>query len=175
MATAAPTTYNSISGVDIKAVFGSKVATPLQAVSYAIQREKAPIYTMGNPNPRAFSRGKRGIAGTLIFAMFTDHPLLGNDGIFIGDGVDKFWADEEEGVPSQTRTGTAAGGDVANTLSVSPAGILAANQNVGQEGTALNDQVKRSPWYVDQILPFDITLVGSNEYGAQTQMAILGV
>ena len=55
--------------------------------------------------------------------------------------------------------------------------ISAVNDTVvmGQEGSSVNDQVETLPWYVDQIPPFDITLVGSNEYGASTMMAILGV
>lgn len=35
--------YNSFSGSDIKAVFNGKVFANLQAISYAITREKAPI------------------------------------------------------------------------------------------------------------------------------------
>ena len=31
------------------------------------------------------------------------------------------------------------------------------------------------PWYSDQILPFDITLAGTNEQGAATTMKIFGV
>ena len=31
------------------------------------------------------------------------------------------------------------------------------------------------PWYSDQILPFDITLAGTNEIGAATTMKIFGV
>jgi len=38
--------YNSFSGVDIKAVFGSRVIGELQGISYSVSREKAPIYTM---------------------------------------------------------------------------------------------------------------------------------
>lgn len=32
-----------------------------------------------------------------------------------------------------------------------------------------------TPWYSDQILPFDITLAGTNEYGAMTAAKIFGV
>lgn len=32
-----------------------------------------------------------------------------------------------------------------------------------------------SPWYSDQILPFDITLAGTNEMGAASTMKIFGV
>jgi hypothetical protein len=32
-----------------------------------------------------------------------------------------------------------------------------------------------SPWYSDQVLPFDITLAGTNEQGACSTMKIFGV
>ena len=68
-------TYTSYSGVDIKAVVGGTIVGNLQAISYAIQREKAPIYVMGRVDPLSFSRGKRGIAGTMISLMLDQHLL----------------------------------------------------------------------------------------------------
>jgi hypothetical protein len=32
-----------------------------------------------------------------------------------------------------------------------------------------------APWYSDQVLPFDVTLAGNNEYGAATTMRIYGI
>ena len=32
-----------------------------------------------------------------------------------------------------------------------------------------------TPWYADQVLPFDVTLTGTNEYGASTAMKIFGI
>ena len=165
--------YNSFSGVDIKAVFNNKVAVPLQAFSYAIQREKAPIYTMGYPNPRAFSRGKRGIAGTLVFAMFDTHPLVGtstgglNDPLF-SQVIDenKFWADEEEIKPSVDFTG----GNATVNLSAVDANFALP----GVEGDNFLDQRLVLPWYSDQIPPFNITLTASNEYGAVVSMSVVG-
>ncbi len=68
--------YNSFAGSDIKAIIGQFQFAELQAISYAITREKAPIYTMGSPDPRAYSRNKRGIAGNLIWLNFDRHALL---------------------------------------------------------------------------------------------------
>jgi hypothetical protein len=45
-------------------------------VSYSVTREKAPIYTMGSPDVRAYSRNKRGVAGSLIWINFDRHALL---------------------------------------------------------------------------------------------------
>ena len=67
--------YTTFSGCDIACSFGSQIIGELQGISYSVTREKAPIYTMGSANPRSFSRGKRGIAGTLVFVMF-DHDAL---------------------------------------------------------------------------------------------------
>ena len=167
--------YNSFSGVDIKAVFNNKVAVPLQAFSYAIQREKAPIYTMGAANPRAFSRGKRGIAGTLIFAMFDKHPLVGkhlgelHDPLFSDENNSDnlFWADEEEIKPSVmfNRRGQAS----IALNAVDPTTALP-----GVEGDSMFDQRLVLPWYSDQIPPFNITLTASNEYGAVVSMSVVG-
>jgi hypothetical protein len=162
-------TYNSMSGVDIKAVFHNHAVVPLQAISYAVQREKAPVYTMGHPDPRAFSRGKRGIAGTLIFAIFDTHALVGtNQGIF-KDAT--FWADKEEIRPSvDTRS--------SGFAEVSTVGPGVSVDNAGGEASTLfigDDQRLTQPWYSDQIPPFDVTLTGANELGTVMSMKIIGV
>ena len=68
-------TYTSYSGVDIKVVVNGTQIGSMQAISYAIQREKAPIYVMGKVDPISFSRGKRGIAGTMISILLDKHFL----------------------------------------------------------------------------------------------------
>ena len=69
-------TFNSYAGVDIEVVFGTELIGTMQAISYAIQREKAPLYVMGRVDPLAFSRGKRGIAGTLVSLLLDEHMLI---------------------------------------------------------------------------------------------------
>ena len=49
--------YTSFSGADIVATINERVIGELQAISYSVTREKTPIYTMGSPDPRSFSRG----------------------------------------------------------------------------------------------------------------------
>lgn len=39
----------------------------LESVTYNLVREQAPIYTIGNPGPRAFSRGERYMSGYFRF------------------------------------------------------------------------------------------------------------
>ncbi len=153
MATA---TFNSFSGVDITPIFQGKPIGAIQAVSYSINREKAPVYTMGKADPRSFARGKRGIAGSLIFIVFDRHELLER----FKDSV--FSADKDE-------TG------IKNEINASQ---LFANAEVATAGTASGtsfNQEESRPWYADQIPPFDIVLAAANEYGAQMIMKIFQV
>jgi hypothetical protein len=67
---------NSFAGADITAVIGQYEFAELQSINYSVTREKAPVYTLGTPDPRAYSRNKRGIGGTLIWINFDRHALL---------------------------------------------------------------------------------------------------
>jgi hypothetical protein len=73
-------------------VIGQYPFAELQAISYSITREKAPIYTMGSSDPRAYSRNKRGIAGSLIWINFDRHALLS----LFHKALGKFVADVDE-------------------------------------------------------------------------------
>ncbi len=178
--------YNSFSGVDIKASFGNTVIAELQAVSYSITREKAPIYTMGSADPRSFSRGKRGIAGTLIFIVFDRHAVLGTIGGMAPGGGLKFLSDIDDirpdyalgldgtgGVPlfaGQPGNGLAS----FNPRSDNPT-VVQNSESPIDAGTGTGDQALSAAWYVDQLPPFDVTLGAANEYGAMAVMRIFGV
>lgn len=166
--------YNSFSGVDIKAVFANKVLGELQAISYSITREKAPIYTMGSADPRSYSRGKRGIAGTLVFIMFDRSVLLSTLGGYAADGGLKFQSDIDDIRPEFR----ANDGSIGNSNLTSSSSVTAADTVQNQESPISNvggDQEIASAWYVDQIPPFDVTLAAANEYGALAVMRIFGV
>lgn len=160
-------TYNGFSGVDMIATFGGIWIGELQGVSYSVTREKAPRYTMGAANPRSFSRGKRGIAGALVFAMFDSTSLL--------HAMNQF----SKAVPDPFGPGN-----------VVPFGSLAPNRSqngykhfqkspnaISQEGLLSGDLVLNQVEnrYVDQILPFNIVISAANEYGVRTSMEIIGV
>ena len=159
--------YNSAGGVDINVVINTKVVGELQSISYSVTREKGPIYTLGSPDPRSFARGKRGVAGTLIFATF-DHTALLE---YHPRATDLVWLNKfdirygygDAGIQYQTDDPT-----------------LAANFNVvnGTDITATNaGDVKQQtyPWYVDQMLPFDVYISAENEYGMIMKKSIGGV
>lgn len=163
--------YNSFSGVDIKAVFNNIVIGELQAISYSITREKAPIYTMGGVDPRAFGRGKRGIAGTMIFIVFDRGSLIGTFGAFAKDASQqlKFSADKEESAGLQLAQ--SAEGNIATGIAASAA-ILEQARNESNIVNVGDDQVIAAPWYADQVPPFDVTLAAANEYGALAVLRI---
>jgi len=159
-------TNNSFSGVDIKVVFGNRAIGEVQGFSYSVTREKAPIYTMGSADPRAFSRGKRGIAGTLIFIVFDRDALLSELSSL------KFQSDKDDlraefGPQEPFTTDMSAAG-----ISTTPAGVAQSESQLDYVGS---DQELASAWYADQLPPFDITLCGANEYGALCVMKVLGV
>lgn len=171
--------HNSFSGVDIKASFGNVTIAELQAISYSITREKAPIYTMGSADPRAFARGKRGIAGTLIFIVFDRHALLSAlRALYFQSDVDDIrpeWR-VESGQLSALSLASAS----AVTPSTPVGGGIAPNPSTLQQESSLitsvmDDQQPAIPWYADQIPGFDITLSAANEYGALAVMKIFGV
>ena len=231
-------TYTSFSGVDIRVVINGRKAGSMQALSYAIQREKAPIYVMGSVDPVSYSRGKRGIAGTMISLMMDVHMLYTPS--FTGE---RYLGDRDEVFPSYENADdlkgmTAAqkkkrfGGGVTGTNKYNAAlaaaagsgGLLNANNETGNVGLRYvggsgdpdagrtpgigsvrrglqgdtNPQFSGGPlsrmesnitydltdlsnnyrvakvFYVDQILPFDVTIVAANEYGQSAQMRLYG-
>jgi hypothetical protein len=164
--------YNSFSGVDIKAVFANRVIAELQAISYSVTREKAPLYTMGSADPRAFSRGKRGIAGTLIFLVFDRHALLSEFGLFQTDANQRlnFLSDKDDIHPSID----SASDPNSVGLSGNAAATVATQESDLTDGL-LSDQEVSGAWFSDQLPPFDITLAAANEYGQAAVMRIFGI
>lgn len=157
---------HSFSGVDIKAVFGGVPIGTIQAISYAVTREKAPIYTMGAVDPRAFSRGKRAIAGSMVFIMFDRDPITTYMKAL------KFSSDKEDTVIANAFYPEIAAAQDAQALAqFNNESVLGSFEQFANG----SDQVASSPWYADQIPPFDITLFAANEYGAQAEMRIINV
>lgn len=158
-------TYNSFSGVDMVVTFGGKILGELQGISYTIQREKAPIYSMGEADPRSFSRGKRGIAGSIVFVVFDRSALL-------EVMRDRPYIANRYSIPQGFEIA-----DVSvSTIEIVPGVIGPA---VGSASPTVSrialDKVIAAPNYLDQVLPFDVVVTASNEYGAVARMMIHGV
>lgn len=135
--------------------------------------EKAPIYTMGSADVRAYSRNKRGIAGNLVWINFDRHALLN----LFQRALGTFVADADEIRPQFS--------SAANGIAVFQSSVV---RDLGPSISSTIDQLDEititnssadkelaTPWYADQILPFDITLTGANEYGAMCAAKIFGV
>lgn len=142
-------TYTSFSGVDIVAYLDNQNIGELQGISYSITREKAPIYTMGSANPRSFSRGKRGIAGSMIFILFDRHALFSimNASLYVAHSDENVVRQRQLGLPVQP----------VDSVDPSVTAFLA------------------TPVYADQIPPFDTVLTGANELGQIMTMSILAM
>ena len=161
-------TYSTFGGSDIVCSFDDVVIGECQAITYRITREKVAVYTLGSAEPRSFSRGKRGIAGNLVFIVFNRDALLSS----LGDRkISKY-----------------KGNDVVTILNEYDTRFLsmdkwddymtnAALDNAGQPdeytNALVNDQAQ--PVYADELLPFDITISCANEYGQRAVTVIYGV
>ena len=156
--------YTSFSGVDIRVVIEGVSMGTVQGVSYAIQREKAPVYVMGRVDPLSFSRGKRGIAGTIISLMLDSHILKDEENApFASMGVlldnDELVADPDDLT------------DATPTLD-----DLRLIDDTSFDAGDLSDSYSIvAPNYIDQVPPFDIVLVAANEYGKAATMRMYGV
>lgn len=147
-------TYTSFSGSDIVATFDNIVIGELQAITYSVTREKAPIYTMGNPNPRSFSRGKRGIAGSLVFSVFDR------------DALAELKKQKNVTMPYMNRSRVPI--NEWDTAMTSP--DLTANPDIVDNFYAPEEVL-----YADEIPPFDVTINFRNEYGQSAVMRLYGV
>jgi hypothetical protein len=194
-------TFTSFAGVDIKVILNGHHAGSMQAISYAIQREKAPIYVMGTVDPISFSRGKRGIAGTMISLMMNYHMLYSNSfereaayldkGEIFGEYVRKEDGGRNQDINdatkegelyrellgSGTRGGPGTGRDQKFDLGTQTPNRLNINEqqitDYAESDLASNYQVAKV-FYMDQILPFDVVIHAANEYGHTAQMRLFG-
>ena len=159
-------TYSSFSGIDITAVFGNTTFGELQMVSYKSDREKAPVYTMGSPDPKTIARGKRLVTGVCVFVVFDKDSLvdaLGQSDTVYLSGHETANFGRNGYASDSAKQAARNGGSIVNRVGgVDNASVLsikeASRANLG-----------------DQLLPFDITLVGANEYGQISKMVIHGV
>ena len=164
-------TYNSFSGVDMIVTFGNATVGEVQGVSYTVTREKAPLYTMGSANPRSFSRGKRGIAGSLIFLVFDRSALLDvsrQDVTGESDVVLKKDSLTRAQMGSRARAEQGNLFDTAGTT----VGTLSTDGNAVRDFLGLE---RAKPSYHDQLPPFDVTISAANEYGHVCRMVIKNV
>lgn len=146
--------FTSVSGSDIVGVFGHVEFINLQGVSVSVNREIHPIYVMGRTDPISFVRGKRGVAGSIV-TVCSDRGCLYDIQERYGVYAKKIG---DTHIPGRNQL------DARESLEV----------NVLSEFDRLGFQLA-TPQYVDQLPPFDITLVGLSDTLAATISRIGGV
>jgi hypothetical protein len=165
-------TYSTFGGCDIVPTFNGKVIGEIQAITYSLTREKVPVYTMGSAEPRSFSRGKRGIAGNLVFISFNRDALLAE----LGDiTISKYKANDSAWLADQQAAQfiSIEQWDAYMSNLANPNGTTGEAGVVGYTNNLITDEAK--PKYADEILPFDITISLANEYGNKAVTVIYGV
>jgi hypothetical protein len=182
--------FNAFSGADIVAYINHIKAGNLQAITCSITREVAPLYSFGDANPKTFVKGKRGIAGTLVFTQFDRHAIL--KGVFEGkagkdpsknssntslfgttlQGLKDFAGNQsityQNGVPQQgfSTYDSATDQFIPTNPSFGGGSIDLTNNAVRQELQNTYDLVaSRLLKFADQIPPFDVTITLVNEEG----------
>jgi hypothetical protein len=160
-------TFASIGGSDVVVLMQGELVGQIQALAISISREKAPIHVMGRPDAIGFSRGKRGIAGSMVGVVLNNswlsHTIKGGD---LNDPNRKtyFWGSEAEYVQHSRLVGITDEDDVNSSL----------RRVEGGNQQFFTARRPRQAWYVDQILPFNTVIIGANEYGGGTARVITG-
>ncbi len=162
-------TYTTFSGCDIVATFNNKVIGELQAITYSVSREKAPVYTMGSAEPRSFSRGKRGIAGTLVFTVFDRDALIGALKDESGKQVHRIYG-QSGTLNTEDSALTIDEWDRVMTETLTTSSDIGASARAKE--IAENMAQHREANYADEIPPFDITISFANEYGQRAHLTI---
>ena len=174
--------YTSLGGSDIHAVFGNYKFGSIQMIRYAVSREKAQIYTLGSPSARATARGKRSVSGAFVFTLIDRKGLVKamadaggdtNGRVFLNnDEIANFANSANQAKPTASqnyRDSTRAGGTfgsagiIGSTTSNQSAFVPFTDSSIFNES---NFGQATAPYIADQLLPFDITIVGVPEYGS---------
>lgn len=169
--------YSSISGIDIHASFGNMKFAELQMIRYSISREKGHIYTMNSANAKATARGKRSVAGACVFTMIERDSLVRSMGLADSTSEGNIFLSHEEkatyanyGNPAKLepmsdaqKNAIRTGGTLASSNNLIGSNTFSpfVSQNIF---TSTNFGSYTNAYLADQLLPFDITLVGTPEY-----------
>jgi hypothetical protein len=174
----------AFSGSDLHAYVGSTKIGNLVALTVSVAREVMPLYTFGDPSPRTFVKGKRAITGAMTFTQFDKHALLST-----------FRVTDENQKDFDTLADLWAAVEGANINAEDRDSFL---YNWQQKLSELKRLVTTQPdprrdyteyllretykyvafrqiRYVDQLPPFDLTLVFLNEAGAFAWLSLMGV
>lgn len=187
LATQPDVPYKAFSGANIYATIGKRRVGTLQALTVSITREVAALYSFSDANPKAFVKGKRGIAGSLVFTQFDrhallrdvfreafDNPLASHQGMF---HTRFLGANSQQGLLAGESVSTRNFDPVSNTAPGANASFAGGvNDEVTAELKSIYELVAQQRLrYSDQIPEFDITITMVNESGDAAFCVIGGV
>lgn len=178
-------TFSTFSGADIVATFNGRIIGELQGITYSVSREVAPVYTMGSADPRSYSRGKRGISGSMVFVQFDRDALL--------EEMKKNYSDvgnapnllkyqtfraNAGSLQSQIMQGLKnVRGETGNVY-----GVEAWDEKMTELGYGTTGEFDEEnltdfyvPEYADQLMPFNVAISMANEYGQRAGMEVHGI
>ena len=176
--------FNAFSGADIQAYIGHVHVASIRSITYSITREVLPLYTFGDPNFRTIVKGKRAIAGNLVFTQFDKHAIL-----TIVKQMNAFKSGNVYGAANFNTT------TISNLPNFSPLNngynVIAGNNFPPSSQSSTNDALtkairdeteetyrlvaQRVLKYADQIPPLDITISFTNESGKSAYWGITGI
>lgn len=182
-----PQPYRAFSGANIYATIANRRVGTLQAITVSITREVAALYSFSDANPKTFVKGKRGIAGTLVFTQFDRHALIHD---VFQNTYDKGLRDVQNQFSTRF-VGPAEEGNILNnpiyqTRNFGTGSEIEANARVSFDGGVAEDITRelkdiydmvaeQKQRYADQIPPFDITITMVNDAGDAAFCVIGGV
>lgn len=159
------------SGADTVVIFGDEYVGECMSFTLGINREAGGVYVMGKKTPIAIAKGKRGIGGSFILAQLGYDALLEYfESIQKDKTKQKVWLRKDEVVQQVTGTGR----DEYRYPNSTLAG--AADTAANAATIAKSDLwVESAPFYADQIPPFNVTVVGTNEQGDRMAFRVYGM
>lgn len=122
---------------------------------------------MGCADPRSFSRGKRGIAGTLVFVVFDRDALV--KALKDSGKIHRIGADITSKNDGTETSGIHSIEDWDKLMSSKVSSIT-------DDATRIKSLAKETaPAIADEVMPFDITISMANEYGKAAVLVLYGV
>lgn len=169
----------AFSGADLHVYVGDVKIANMVGLTVSITREVVPLYTFGDPSPKTFVKGKRGIAGAMTFTQFDKHALLytlrfnsrADNKDF--ETFDDLWDAVARASTSESEFLSQWQAKINDLKSM-------ANRNSRDYyerviGRTYDYVKSRKIRYVDQLPPLDMTLVFLNESGAFAWLSLIGV
>jgi hypothetical protein len=158
------------SGADVVVIFGDQYIGECMSFTVGVNREAGPLYTMGRKEPIAIPKGKRGVGGSFILAQLGYDALLQYYTSIQNDADKKqIWVRKEEHIPITEGQRENAG----KTVLSQGINTTAVDTTVSNTQNGIWEDIK-IPNYVDQMPPFNCTVIGVNEQGKKMGFRVYG-